>query len=127
MINIRFKDVNLTCSKNESYKEVICNSVCIIEPPYSIQSYKCVNSTVKNSSINYKSLTSQLNINFLNRHPYSHAFTAEYYITSKFLLSTYSVISGVFWGKGCPSCLDIPWLKKKFLKFVITHAYIIKY
>lgn len=115
MINIRFKDVNLTCSNNEYYAEVVCNSLCVIEPPYSVQSYKCVNSTVKNSLINFKSLTSQVNIIFVNRHPYSHAFTAEYFITSKFELSTYLLYnSGVFLGMGYPPCLDTPRLKKVF-------------
>ncbi|VVC26000.1 CUB domain,Low-density lipoprotein (LDL) receptor class A repeat,Low-density lipoprotein (LDL) [Cinara cedri] len=78
MVNLRFKDVNLTCSK-----EGVCNSVCIVEPPYLIlRSLKCVDGTAKNnSSIHYKSLTSQVNLNFVSRYPYRHAFTAEYLIT----------------------------------------------
>lgn len=85
MINIRFKDVDLTCKNdNEKNAELICNSICIVEPPYSVRSLKCVNGTVKNSSIHYKSLTSQVNLNFINRNSYNHAFTAEYLITSKY-------------------------------------------
>lgn len=93
MINLRFKDVNLPCNnhhnnssndKNDK-KELVCNSICIVEPPYSIRSLKCINGTVKNSSAVYlyKSLTSQIHLNFINRLPYGHAFTAEYLITSK--------------------------------------------
>lgn len=58
-----------------------------MEPPYLVQSIKCVNSTVTNSFIYYKSLTSQVNLSFVHKHPYKHAFTAEYFITSKLTLN----------------------------------------
>lgn len=88
MINLRFKDVDLPCTDNNSSEtDLVCNSICIFEPPYSTRSLKCVNGTAKNSSIHYKSLTSQVNLNFINGHPYhNHAFTAEYLITSEYIV-----------------------------------------
>jgi len=92
MINLRFKDVDLSCTDNNSSEtDLVCNSICIFEPPYSTRSLKCVNGTAKNSSIHYKSLTSQVNLNFINGHPYhNHAFTAEYLITSEYSLPTFN-------------------------------------
>ncbi|XP_026807139.1 uncharacterized protein LOC113549855 [Rhopalosiphum maidis] len=89
MINLRFKDVNLPCTNNNANEtDFVCNSICIFEPPYSARSLKCVNSTVKNSTFHYKSLTSQVNLNFINRHPYhNHAFSAEYLITRNIQLA----------------------------------------
>ncbi|KAL4143763.1 hypothetical protein QTP88_006049 [Uroleucon formosanum] len=83
MINLRIKDVDFPCADNNSSEtDFVCNSICIFEPPYSTRSLKCIDGTVKNSSIYYKSLTSQVNLNFINGHPYhNHAFTAEYLIT----------------------------------------------
>lgn len=98
MINLRFKDVDLSCTDNNSSEtNLVCNSICIFEPPYSSRSLKCVNGTVKNSSIHYKSLTSQVNLNFINGHPYhNHAFTAEYLITSEYLHLVYPYFYCVF-------------------------------
>ncbi|XP_050436674.1 uncharacterized protein LOC126843295 isoform X2 [Adelges cooleyi] len=87
MVNVRFKDVNLTCAAGydldvpSSFEQLKCNSICIVEPPYLATSLRCVNATAKKPSIHYKSLTSQVNINFVHTYPYGHAFTAEYLIT----------------------------------------------
>lgn len=103
MINLRFKELDLTCNvdgKNDK-EETVCNSMCIVEPPYSIRSLKCVNDTIKNASVYYRSLTNQVNLNFVYRHLYNRAFIAEYSITSELtaLLPIKKGISGIFfWG-----------------------------
>lgn len=88
MINLRFKDVHLTCTASDEDdlpQRLVCDSVCIVEPPYLTRpSPRCVNGTVENGSVlHYKSSTGQVNLNFVYRQPYRHTFTAEYWITSE--------------------------------------------
>jgi len=91
MINLRFKDVHLTCTASSNdddppQQRLVCDSVCVVEPTYSTRppSPRCVNGTVENGSVlHYKSSTGQVNLNFVYRQPYRHAFTAEYWITSE--------------------------------------------